>query len=44
MAKTRLDVLMTERGLCESREKARAVIMAGEVPGVGPLHHHDPWI
>ena len=31
MAKTRLDVLMTERGLCESREKARAFIMAGEV-------------
>ncbi len=31
MAKTRLDVLMVERGLAESREKARAVIMAGEV-------------
>ncbi len=31
MAKTRLDVLLVERGLCESREKARAVIMAGEV-------------
>lgn len=31
MAKTRLDVLLTERGLTESREKARAVIMAGEV-------------
>ncbi len=31
MAKTRLDVLLVERGLAESREKARAVIMAGEV-------------
>ncbi len=31
MAKTRLDVLMVERGLAESREKARAIIMAGEV-------------
>ena len=31
MAKTRLDVILTERGLCESREKARALIMAGEV-------------
>lgn len=31
MAKTRLDVLLTEKGLCESREKARALIMAGEV-------------
>ncbi len=29
--KQRLDVLMTERGLSESREKARAMIMAGEV-------------
>ncbi len=31
MAKTRLDVLLVERGLADSREKARAVIMAGEV-------------
>lgn len=31
MAKTRLDVLLVERGYFESREKARAVIMAGEV-------------
>ncbi len=31
MAKTRLDVLLTERGLAETREKARALIMAGEV-------------
>lgn len=31
MAKTRLDVLMTEQGLAESREKARAIIMSGQV-------------
>lgn len=31
MAKTRLDVLLVERGLSETRERARAVIMAGEV-------------
>jgi 23S rRNA (cytidine1920-2'-O)/16S rRNA (cytidine1409-2'-O)-methyltransferase len=29
--KQRLDILMAERGLAESREKARAMIMAGEV-------------
>lgn len=29
--KTRLDVLLTERGLCESRRKAQATIMAGLV-------------
>jgi len=29
--KKRLDVLLTERGLCESREKAKAVIMSGNV-------------
>ncbi len=29
--KTRLDRLLTERGLAESREKAQALIMAGEV-------------
>ena len=28
--KTRLDVLLVERGLAESREKAKAIIMAGE--------------
>ncbi|HIZ54964.1 MAG TPA: TlyA family RNA methyltransferase [Firmicutes bacterium] len=29
--KLRLDVAMVERGLCESRERAKALIMAGEV-------------
>ena len=29
--KTRLDVLLVERGLQESRQKAQAVIMAGSV-------------
>ena len=29
--KTRLDVVMVERGLSESRQKAQAVIMAGQV-------------
>ncbi|MCR5653433.1 MAG: TlyA family RNA methyltransferase [Ruminococcus sp.] len=29
--KKRLDVLVTERGIAESREKAKAVIMAGEI-------------
>lgn len=31
MSKSRLDVLLTERGLCESRQKAQAAIMAGLV-------------
>ena len=31
MAKKRLDVAMTELGLAESRQKAQAIIMAGEV-------------
>lgn len=31
MAKLRLDVLMTERGLAESRQKAQAIIMCGQV-------------
>ena len=30
--KKRLDVVLVERGLAESREKAQALIMAGEVP------------
>ena len=29
--KLRLDVALTQRGLCESREKAKAMIMAGQV-------------
>lgn len=29
MAKKRLDVLMVEQGLAESRQKAQALIMAG---------------
>lgn len=31
MAKIRLDVLMTQRGLAESRQKAQAIIMSGQV-------------
>ncbi|MGE5416353.1 MAG: TlyA family RNA methyltransferase [Acidobacteriota bacterium] len=31
MANTRLDVLVHERGLAESREKARAIIIAGQI-------------
>ena len=31
MAKKRLDVLLVERGLADSRQRAQAVIMAGEV-------------
>ena len=31
MTKVRLDVEMVNRGLCPSREKARALILAGEV-------------
>lgn len=31
MGKTRLDVLLTERGYAESREKAKAIIMSGQV-------------
>lgn len=34
--KTRLDILLTERGLAESRQKAQAVIMAGHVFVAGP--------
>ena len=31
MAKVRLDVLLHDLGLCESRERAKALIMAGQV-------------
>ncbi|MFL7870417.1 MAG: S4 domain-containing protein, partial [Anaerolineales bacterium] len=31
MPKTRLDLLLVERGLAESRAKAQALIMAGQV-------------
>ncbi|HOG47567.1 MAG TPA: S4 domain-containing protein, partial [Anaerolineae bacterium] len=31
MAKKRLDILVVERGLAESRARAQAIIMAGEV-------------
>lgn len=31
MNKVRLDILLVERGFCESRERARAVIMSGSV-------------
>lgn len=33
MAKKRLDVLLVERGLAESRSQAQALVMAGLVPG-----------
>ena len=40
--KIRLDVLVTERGLCESRQKAQATIMAGGgVVGRGGGHGGD---
>jgi len=39
--KTRLDRLMVDRGLAESREKAQALIMAGEVT-VGGQKAHKP--
>ena len=35
MAKQRLDVAMVARGLAASREKAQALIMAGEVRAAG---------
>lgn len=37
MAKTRLDVLLVERGLVESRAKAQAMIMAGQVRVAGQV-------
>jgi 23S rRNA (cytidine1920-2'-O)/16S rRNA (cytidine1409-2'-O)-methyltransferase len=41
MAKRRIDVLLVERGLVESREKARARILAGEV-FIGDEPAHKP--
>jgi 23S rRNA (cytidine1920-2'-O)/16S rRNA (cytidine1409-2'-O)-methyltransferase len=37
MEKRRLDVLLVERGLCESREKAKRAIMAGQVLVAGQV-------
>src|SRR2546423_14671352 len=37
MAMKRLDVALVERGLCESREKAKRAIMAGQVKVNGQL-------
>ena len=47
MKKTRLDVLLTERGLAESREKAQRLIRAGQVwvndaPAAKPGHEYPP--
>jgi 23S rRNA (cytidine1920-2'-O)/16S rRNA (cytidine1409-2'-O)-methyltransferase len=39
MTKVRLDVLLTERGLAESRAKAQALIMAGQVRIDGQTAH-----
>ena len=36
--KKRLDILVTERGLAESREKAKALIMAGQIYAVSYTH------
>ena len=33
MPKKRLDLLLVERGLAESRAQAQALVMAGRVPG-----------
>ena len=37
-AKQRLDVLLVERGLAESRQKAQAMLLAGEVRVDGQRH------
>lgn len=38
MAKERLDKLLVQQGLCETREKAQAIIMAGGVMVEGKVH------
>ena len=39
MPKQRLDLLLVERGLAESRAKAQALIMAGQVRVDGQVEH-----
>ena len=41
MAKERLDVLLVSRGLAESREKAKAIIMSGNVYVDGQKEDRD---
>ena len=40
--KERLDVLVVSRGLAPSREKAKAIIMAGNVLVDGQSHRRPP--
>ncbi len=40
--KKRLDVLMVERGLAESRAQAQALVLAGLVPGYDKPGHQVP--
>ena len=47
MKRTRLDLLLVERGLAESREKAQRLVLAGEVlvndaPATKPGHEYPP--
>ena len=37
MAKQRLDVLVAQQGLCDSREQAQRLILAGEVSVKGQV-------
>ena len=39
MKKMRIDVLLVERGLAESRNKAQRLVMAGEVRVDGEMVH-----